>query len=224
MNNRFLKTRWSICLVFFIMSCNNPPAYKNFVLTHADIAQQEKIAKRAFLQIARIKKAIMNGDLVTRTGNDFTSESLRSLNQRDKTYSHCGIASIENDSVFVYHALGGEWNPDQKILRESLEQFAEPYSNRGIGLYRLGLSKELHAGLIDTVRLFYLKGIMFDMDFDLATDDHMYCAEFVAKCFTKGTKEKLAFTHSFIRNFEFIGVDDIFLHPLSNKIESVVYK
>lgn len=226
MNNAFLKkARWPVgCLLFFILSCNKHPAYKNLVITAQDSATQQLVIKKAFLQIAQIKNKIQNGDLITRTGNDFTSESLRSLNQRDKTYSHCGIAGIENDSVFVYHALGGEWNPDQKILRQSLEDFAEPYSNRGIGLYRFKLTQSIYSTLMDTVRQYHTKEIMFDMDFDLATDDHMYCAEFVAKCFINGSRRKLGFNHSFIRKFEFIGVDDIFMHPLSKRIEQLVYK
>ncbi len=61
--------------------------------------------------------------MVLRTGNDFTSESLRQLSFTDKTYSHCGIASIENDSIFIYHALGGEWNPDEKLRRDPIELF-----------------------------------------------------------------------------------------------------
>jgi uncharacterized protein YnzC (UPF0291/DUF896 family) len=193
-------------------------------MTLQDSVDQQMVIKKAYIQIQKIRNKIQDGDLVTRTGNDFTSESLRSLNQRNKTYSHCGIASIENDSVFVYHALGGEWNRDQKILRQPLEDFAEPYSNRGIGIYRFRLTHDTYKALMDTVKQYYHRGIMFDMDFDLATDNQMYCAEFVAKSFINGTSRKLAFSHSFIGRFEFIGIDDIFLHPFSKSIEQLVYK
>ena len=101
------------CLIFFLLSCNSKNDYHSLVISKADsIAEAQKNA-RAFLQIDSVKKMISTGDLIVRTGNDFTSESLRSLNQRNQTYSHCGIASVENDSLFVYHSLGGEWNPDQ---------------------------------------------------------------------------------------------------------------
>src|SRR5436189_2330486 len=116
--NKFTNTtiRWlSCCLILCVSACENNNSYKTFVPTKEDSVLQSAVIKRAYIQIAGIKTSIQNGDLVTRTGNDFTSQSLRSLNQRDKTYSHCGIASIEHDSVFVYHALGGDFNPDQKI-------------------------------------------------------------------------------------------------------------
>src|SRR4051812_41975620 len=61
---------------------------------------------------------IKSGDIITRLGSDITSEMIRQFNQKDKSFSHCGIASIEHDTVFIYHAIGGEFNPDQKLKRE----------------------------------------------------------------------------------------------------------
>lgn len=179
---------------------------------------------RAFVEIENTKKLIHSGDLITRTGNDFTSESLRQLNQKDKTYSHCGIASIENDSIFVYHALGGEFNPDQKIRRDPLEIFSEPYSNRGIGIFRFQLNETDDHNIIKVVKKLYNAGLKFDMKFDLKTDDRLYCAEFVYKSYLAGTSDKLQFNISHIKDFAFIGVDDLFLHPLCTAQKRIVYK
>ncbi len=179
--------------------------------------------RRAFAQINAIKPFVQSGDLITRTGADFTSESLRSLNQRDQTYSHCGIISIENDSIFVYHALGGDFNPDQKILRQPIELFAQPGDNRGIGIFRFDITPVLKQDIIAMSQKLYRQGVMFDMKFDLSTDDHMYCAEFVYKTFRWGTHEKLQFNTSHIRDFAFVGVDDIFLHPLCHLEKRIVY-
>lgn len=167
---------------------------------------------------------IRSGDLVVRTGNDFTSESLRGLNQRNQDFSHCGIASIEHDSLFIYHSLGGEWNPDQKIRRDPFEIFAEPYSNRGIGLFRYRIGEEEIMNLISTVSRHYREGVMFDMQFDLASNDRMYCAEFVCKSYQTGTGGKLRFDTSHIGKFAFYGVDDLFLHPLCKELNRVTYR
>jgi len=217
--------RWvPICLIFFVCSCSSHPSYNRLVISKSDsIAEAEK-NQRAFLEIESAKKDIATGDLILRTGNDFTSQSLRSLNQRDQTYSHCGIASIENDSLFVYHSLGGDWNPDQKIRRDPIEVFAEPYSNRGIGIYRFPLSPSEIAGLMTTVKKLHDIGIMFDMKFDLESNDHMYCAEFVYKSFLLGTNGKLRFSTSRIGSFSFIGVDDIFLQPQCKEQKRILYK
>ena len=162
--------------------------------------------------------------MVTRTGNDFTSESLKSLNQRNQTFSHCGIASIEHDSVFVYHALGGDFNPDQKIRRDPISIFAEPYTNKGIGLFRFDVADSTKKQFASTARQLFMQGIMFDMDFDLKTNERMYCAEFVYKSIEWASHNRLIFPHSHIKDFEFIGVDDIFMHPLCIPREQIVYK
>ena len=212
------------CLIFLCCSCNNNNNYTNLVTTKEDSLKEEKRIDHAFKMIDSVKGSIKTGDLIVRTGNDFTSESLRSLNQRDQTYSHCGIASIENDSLFVYHALGGEWNPDQRIRRDPIEVFGEPYSNRGMGVYRFALSPAETEELMVTVKKLYHMGIMFDMKFDLASNDHMYCAEFVYKSYLMGTNGKLQFNTSHIGKFAFIGVDDLFLQPLCKVQRRILYK
>ena len=217
--------RWiPICLIFFVYSCSNHRGYDRLVISESDSMAEVQKNQRAFAEIDAAKKEIATGDLILRTGNDFTSTSLRSLNQRDKTYSHCGIASIENDSLFVYHSLGGDWNPDQKIRRDPIEIFAEPYSNRGIGIYRFPLSSQEIDNLMLTVRKLHDLGVMFDMKFDLESNDHMYCAEFVYKSFLMGTNGKLRFPTSRIGNFSFIGVDDIFLQAQCNEQKRILYK
>ena len=227
-NNPFLnilkKVRWPIgYLLFFVCSCHNEPQLHLLKWSHEDSAAYKIFVQHAFSEIAGMKKMIRNGDLVTRTGNDFTSESLRSLNQKNKTYSHCGIVSIEQDSVFVYHAVGGEFNPDQKLMRESFEEFSEPYNNRGIGLFRFSISEKEIISMTDTAKMFYKNGLMFDLDFDLTSNDRMYCAEFVSKTYQKASLS-LVFSTSHIGKFDFVGVDDIFLHPDCRKIAAVVYK
>ncbi|MBS1509952.1 MAG: hypothetical protein JST86_03875 [Bacteroidetes bacterium] len=212
------------CLIFLYWSCNSNTQSFSPTAVAADSLREIQRTTRAQAQIKSYKDSIHTGDLIVRTGNDFTSESLRNLNQQDKTYSHCGIASIEHDTLFVYHALGGDFNPDQKIRRDTFELFADPYSNRGIGIYRYSLSKAETDSLMITVKQLYRMGIMFDMKFDLETNDRMYCAEFVYKSFVMGTKGKLLFHTSQISNFKFVGVDDLFLQPLCHLQKKILYQ
>jgi hypothetical protein len=222
-NLRYIKG-WLFGYLFFLLAgCGNSNNKNIAVVAKEDSLQEFKKIKKAFLKIDSTKAIIATGDLIVRTGNDFTSESLRSLNQRDKTYSHCGIASIENDSIFVYHALGGEFNPDQKIRKDKYEVFTEPYSNRGIGIYRYQLLQSEIKDLMLTVKKLHQMGIMFDMKFDLKSNDRMYCAEFVYKAYVMSTAGKLQFNTSRINKFEFIGVDDLFLHPLCKEQQKILY-
>ncbi|MEP6711963.1 MAG: hypothetical protein ABJA37_06095 [Ferruginibacter sp.] len=219
------KVRWPIgYLIFFCVSCQNSNGTNALPKIVEDTIAKKVSISRAFSQITIVKKIIKSGDIITRTGNDFTSQSLKTLNRRDKTFSHCGIASIEHDTVFVYHALGGDWNPDQKIRRDIFEAFTEPYSNNEIGIFRFAVGDTIIKQIITVTKDFYKKEIMFDMDFNLKTDDRMYCAEFVYKTLVKASAGKLIFPLSHINHFEFIGVDDIFLHPLCHKQIVVRYK
>ena len=150
--------------------------------------------------------------MILRTGNDFTSESLRQLSLTDKTYSHCGIASIEHDSVFVYHALGGEWNPDEKFRRDPLELFCNPMENRGFGVFSFKFTGRQKSRLDSIVKAWYEKKLMFDMKFDLSTNVGMYCAEFVSKAISLCTDHQINFATTKINNFEFVAVDNLFLN------------
>jgi Permuted papain-like amidase enzyme, YaeF/YiiX, C92 family len=222
-NLRYIK-RWLCgCLFFLLLGCGGVSSNELVILKNDSLKELQKI-ERAFIKIDSAQQIIATGDLIVRSGSDFTSESLRSLNQRDKTYSHCGIASIENDSVFVYHALGGEFNPDQKIRKDKFEVFAEPYTNRGIGIYRYQLLQIEINNLMLTVKKLHEMGIMFDMKFNLQSNDRMYCAEFVYKAYVMGTKGKLQFNTSHIDKFAFIGVDDLFLHPLCKEQKKILYQ
>ena len=217
--------RWPLgCLIFLLTQCNNEKKYHDLVITKQDSLAEQAMVNMAIDSIALMKGMIHTGDLITRTGKDFTSESLRSLNQRNNTYSHCGIASIENDSLFVYHALGGEWNPDQKIRRDPFVLFADPFTNKGIGIFRFNMTDSFNKNVQQVIHQYFREGVMFDMDFDLKTDNRMYCAEFVYKSIEKASSGLLSFTLSHIKDFEFIGVDDIFLHPKCLKKGEIVYK
>jgi hypothetical protein len=222
---KILDKRWLICclLFFVVVSCHQPaPGHSKTAL--ADSIAQVQLVQRAFTQLRLLQPIIHSGDLVTRTGNDFTSESLRDLNQRDKTFSHCGIASIENDTVFIYHALGGEFNPDQKIKREPLILFGEAYSNRGIGVFRYSFNPEEVNNLVAAAIKWYNDGVKFDMKFDLQSDDRMYCAEYVYKALFTTTKGQLTINKSRIQQFEYVGIDDLFLHRQCVEVKRILYK
>ncbi len=219
-----LKNALCAVIVLSFYHCTNSRSENQLQQSKEDSFIQKQKILNAYATIDAVKSIIESGDMITRTGADFTSESLRSLNQRDQTYSHCGIASIENDTIFVYHALGGDFNPDQKVLRQPIEIFAQPGDNRGFGIFRFQLSSGQTDSVLSIARGLYRAGTMFDLQFNLATDNRMYCAEYIYKSYFWGTAKKLVFPTSHIKDFTFIGVDDLFLHPLCQSLKRIVYK
>jgi Permuted papain-like amidase enzyme, YaeF/YiiX, C92 family len=214
----FLWMGFTLCLIL-VTGCSHSES----AAEKAEVKERQRL-KRASAAVDSIQPLIQSGDLVLRTGNDFTSESLRQLNLRNKDYSHCGIASIENGQVYIYHSLGGEFNPDQKILRDSIQRFAEAVYNKRISVYRYALEPVGHIRLVETAKQLYRAGIMFDMRFDLKTDERMYCAEYVYKSLLLSSGGSLKCNTSRLGDFEFVGVDDLFLHPLCRKITGIIYK
>ena len=105
------------CLLFFIIACHSKNNYNLYNFSKADSIKEAINDEAAIDSIYNIKRLIKQGDLIVRSGRDFTSETFRRLSKKDKTYSHCGIAGIEHDLIFVYHSIGGEWNPDQATQR-----------------------------------------------------------------------------------------------------------
>ena len=132
-NDFYYKSkRWPLgYLLFFMCSCGAVTEKKS-PLPKVKITEAEKIKfTRAISTIQKEKQTVLTCDLIRRTGNDFTSDVMRKLSLNNKTYSHSGIASFENDTLFVYHSMGGEWNPDKKIRRDPFELYCNPKENRG---------------------------------------------------------------------------------------------
>jgi len=205
--------RWLFsCLFIFIAGCTYTPAYNHITVTPADVEADKLKNKNAFSAIGKAATILSEGDLVMRTGNDFTSEMLEQLCLKNKTYSHCGIALVEHDSIFVYHALGGEWNPDEKLRRDPFDLFCNPFGNRGFGIFRFDLHKPEKQRLDSVVKEWYKKGLQFDMKFDLATNDRLYCAEFISKAVEVATKGRISFSTTTVKEFEYVAPDDLFLN------------
>lgn len=177
---------------------------------------------RGMIDTARMM--IRTGDLVFRTGNDLTSFYFKQLNVKDNTYSHCGIASVEGDNVFIYHVLGGEFNPGEQILHEPLEVFVSPKENDGFGVFRYALLPKEENRIINTARLIKNAGVRFDMRFDLATNNKMYCAEFVHKTLRWGTGGRII-TDSTNAGFKTgITTDNLFGNPQCRELGRFVYR
>jgi hypothetical protein len=152
---------------------------------------------------------IHSGYMITRLGSDITSEMLRQMNQTDQSFSHCGIANLENDTVFVYHAIGGEFNPDQKVKREPLYSFGHPSDNKSLGVFVPQLDSFQRSQAVAAVQKAYKDGIPFDMAFDYNTNDRQYCAELVAKAFTRAKNDSTWFQFSINGQLKYVAVDNL---------------
>lgn len=216
--------RWLLCcLLFFISACETNHDINLSSESNIDSVELATNEKAFFRAISENKYLVKDGDLILRTGRDFTSEIMRKLSTIDNTFSHCGIASWEHDSLFVYHALGGEWNPDQKIRRDEFRIFCNPYENRGFGIYRYLINEQQRFQLVAQAREYYRDEIKFDMKFDLASDDKMYCSEYVYKIIQKSVGDFVKLKTTTLNNVEFIAIDNLFKNPYCKEIRRIIF-
>lgn len=166
---------------------------------------------------------LQTGDLVVRRGDDMTSYMLSQLNAKDKTYSHCGIVVIENGYTYVYHSIGGEDNPDGVIRRDSAHIWCSPANNLGFAAYRYAVSDSVKDSFVRCICDFYKEKRMFDMSFDLSTDDRLYCSEMIYKALeqTMG-KNYIRISNDYGRSF--VGVDDLYLSDNTEPVCRIRFK
>ncbi|MEI8279857.1 MAG: hypothetical protein WCG87_08830 [Bacteroidota bacterium] len=164
------------------------------------------------------------GDMVLRTGADATSYMLCQMNRSNKTYSHCGLVSIENGYPFVYHCIGGEDNPNELLRRDSAGFFFSPANNLGFGIVSFDLSDTQKKDLSQVARHYYIQGIKFDMDFDMKTDDKLYCAEFIYKSIQQVTHDSSYFTMTHFVGRTYVSVDNLFESPHAKRVCEIRFK
>lgn len=158
----------------------------------------DSILKERWKVINIVADSIREGDLVLRCGNDFISESLSDFSQNEKLYSHSGIAIMENGTMYVYSNMAGDINPDEIMRRDMVDSFITPVHNIAVGIYRYDISNIEIEKLKNIIHTHYENKLQFDMNFDLATDDKMYCAEMIAKAVEQATEKRIIFSKSLI--------------------------
>ena len=197
--------------------------------------------------IKMVADSIHEGDLILRGGNDFISESLSDFSQKEKLYSHSGIAMMENGTMYIYSNMAGDINPDEIMRRDSVDSFITPIHNIAVGVYRYDITNTELEKLRKIVHTHYMNKLQFDMNFDLTTDDKMYCAEMIAKSMEQATEKRITFSKSLItpglkekylkkllekkvipsakvaEQREYIALDNLYMNPHCREVTKIVF-
>lgn len=212
-----ITKRWPIsCLLLFLLSCQIP---KKESISYHEYTPKE-IAVH-YNQVQAVVHLFKTGDLIFRNGNDEISATARSMNRIDTSFSHCGIILKENDSLFVYHILGGPYNPTAQLLRDPIDSFLMPIETNRFATYRYQLSDKQINSLETIVKKHHRNKIEFDVMFNLNTDDKMYCSEFVYKSMNEALTDSLSMIIT-PRPWPLgITPDDLFLNSRSRLIKRI---
>ena len=162
---------------------------------------------------------IQSGDIIFRDGRGFISSLFKRLSLKDPAYSHAGIIHRENGGVFVYHIIGGEGR-NNKIKKDLLLDFCSPLQSHAFAMYRTdqsGMNIDSLAGN------YFSKGILFDNNFSLVSDDKMYCTEFIFKILQQVSGQNNYLPLTVLSGIKYISCDNIYLSPHLIKIYSYNY-
>ena len=231
-------------LVSLAIACsdngNNIAAGKPPPLSDSVLNERWKIIKV-------VKDSIREGDLVLRCGNDFISESLSDFSQQEKLYSHSGIAIMDDGIMYVYSNMAGDINPDEIMRRDDIDSFITPVNNVAVGVYRYDITNEEVEKLKAIIHTHYMNKLQFDMNFDLSTNDKMYCAEMIAKAVEDATSKRIIFSKTLINNAlkekylkkllekriipsakvadqrEYFAIDNLYFNPHCMQVEKIVF-
>ena len=186
-----------LLLTYFVTACTNQ-GDDGKILKSA--VPDDSVLKERWKVIHTIKDSIRDGDLILRCGNDLTSASFRDFSQDEKLYSHSGIALMFDGMMYVYSNMAGDINPNEIMRRDVVDSFLTPVNNVAVGVYRYDITHEELQKLKTIVSDHYRNKLGFDMNFDLATNDKMYCAEMIAKAVEAATNHRIIFPKSLIND------------------------
>ncbi len=167
---------------------------------------------------------LRTGYIVLRRGLGADSYMLAEMNRRNKTYSHCGIVMVEQGYPFIYHSIGGEDNPDERLRRDSANFFFSPRHNTHLAVIRYSLDTEQVSSLKQVVADYYQQRPRFDMKFDLTTDDKLYCSEFIYKAVNKAVGDTAYIGTSMLLKRRQVGIDDLFMNSHASMVWEVKFK
>jgi len=194
---------------------------------------------QSLVNIKQASLLLKDGDLVTRSDDDFESLALQNFSQKDRTYSHSGIAFKEDSGFMIYHCMAGVENPDGACRKEPFDSFVNPIKKTGFGIFQYQLSTAETERLHLVMQQNYQSNKPFDISFNLNTDDSLYCSEMISKGLQQATKGRVKIPTSFLHNFtpkimgyqtkrffktfEYIGIDDLYINPFCKEIIRVKY-
>lgn len=183
-------------------------------------------AQRNANQIKAAAAEIKTGDIIFRSGKDVTSYRIKELSDRDKTYSHAGIAIVKPQGILIYHLTPpdvDEPKSDTLVRLETLEKFADPQRNFEFGIGRFDLSTEQVNRLVAYADSLRNAGTSFDWQFDLNSANKMYCSEMVDGALRYATQNAIALKRNAFKNDSVIRRVARYLHTDEKIVRTGLY-
>lgn len=170
------------------------------------------------------ESTLMDGDLVLRHSMGFVSDAILTFQTQDPQYSHSGIVKKIGNKTYVYHATGGEENVSQKMKREEIALFCHPAATYKFGVFRWDITDEQRAHFMKILDGYYAAGMEFDLDFDMTTDNKMYCSEMIYKALIVATGDSNYIALSNVLEKPYVAIDNLYLNDHCTNLFKYEYR
>lgn len=200
-----------ILLLFIVVSS----FYYTTIVTNVKKDQSNTYSKTVSLAYPNTSK-LKNGDIILRRGYGMDSIVAANFSDKEKRYSHAGVIVIENDKVYVMHSQKSIPKGFDGVVKENLSSYLKQVKIWAVYRY-LDIDR---SKLIDYMKSILKNGVRFDMDFDISTNDKMYCSEFVYKSFNAvSNKPIIQATKRFISK-QYVTITDLYINTHTHLVTS----
>lgn len=167
--------------------------------------------------------SLKTGDVIFRSGTGIYSSINRFIFSNSKKYSHVGIVSIENDTVFVYHALGGRESVTNQLRKDELLHYCNKKATIEVSFYRYKLSENEILKVAELLKTLHQKQIIFDVNFDLEEDECLYHTEFVRYVLISATSNSDIVPVSSFLGRKYISIDNLYKNNNATPLASFTF-
>lgn len=125
-----------------------------------------------------IEKELTDGVLICRLGSGFFSNYFRKYASKEQKYSHIGMLSIENDTIYVYHSEASELTGIGFVKKDLLDNFL--HKIQVFDFFECSFPDSVKTEILNRIKDYYNHKTAFDLKFDSFDDSEVYCTELIA--------------------------------------------
>ena len=126
---------------------------------------------------------LCEGDLIFRQGKSMESYAVYLVDPA-KRFSHAGIILFQEEIPYVVHVVPGGQDPRGDAVRlETARSFLSGDKASSFAIYRPQVNESDRHTVAVAALSYYRSGFLFDHDYDLGTEEKLYCTELIYKAF-----------------------------------------
>jgi hypothetical protein len=139
--------------------------------------------KNKTVNFQKIENQVQNGDIIFRRGRSLESQAVL-LYDKEKEFSHVGMIYSLDGETKVIHAVPTKNHKNEWVKLENISTFLSKKNASQFAIYRPNISSKQKQRVVQKAYSFYKQKVVFDNEYNLLSDQQMYCTELIIKAFT----------------------------------------